>query len=83
MPTSCNPSPSHKRRASGDAGEHDPKRSRTHGHGKSVWFPRYGVGVPPLVGTKYNHVRHTMNRYSQKFEELFLEYLYISHENFR
>ena len=29
MPTSCNPSPSHKRRASGDAGEHDPKRSHT------------------------------------------------------
>ena len=29
MPTSRNPSPSHKRRASGDAGEHDPKRSRT------------------------------------------------------
>ena len=29
MPTSRNPSPSHKRRASGDVGEHDPKRSRT------------------------------------------------------
>ena len=29
MPTSHNPSPSHKCRASGDAGEHDPKRSRT------------------------------------------------------
>jgi len=29
MPTSRNPSPSHKRRASGDVGEHDPKRSCT------------------------------------------------------
>jgi len=29
MPTSRNPSPSHKHRASGDVGEHDPKRSHT------------------------------------------------------